>query len=110
MAARAVVAEAFSIAPAGQAGSGRFALTGTVGFATATTLLARGRSLFAACPTVELDMAAVQSIDSAGLALLLCWMADAKSAGRAFHLHNLPAQLHALARISDVESLLTEPG
>ena len=104
MSARTAGADSFAIAPVGAAGSGRFALTGTAGFATASALLVQGRQLFAACPTVDLDLADVQSIDSAGLALLLCWLADAKSEGRALHLHNLPAQLHALARRPPITS------
>ena len=108
MSARTPGADSFAIAPIGAPGSGRFALTGAADFATASALLAQGRQLFSACRAVDLDLADVQSIDSAGLALLLCWLADARSQGRAFHLHNLPAQLQALARISDVESMLAD--
>ena len=45
--------------------------------------------------------------DSAGLAVLLDWLAAAKRAGRSLHFLGLPQDLAALARISDVEQLLT---
>ncbi len=108
MAGRAAATPACGIAPVGEPGSGMFALTGTAGFATATALLAQGRTLFLPCASIDLDLAGVQSIDSAGLALLLCWLADARSQGKVLRLRNLPAQLRAIARISDVESMLPE--
>lgn len=92
------------IAPAG--GDGRYALTGTVGFATVRALLEDGRRAFAGHPAVALDLSGVAAIDSAGLALLLCWLADARRDGRRVTLEHLPAQLHAIARISDAEALL----
>ena len=89
-------------------GDGAYALSGTAGFATARQLLEQGRLAFAGKSKVELDLAGVDSIDSAGLALLLCWLAEARADGRALKLHNLPAQLSAIARISDVEALLAD--
>lgn len=88
------------------AAAGRFALSGPVGFSTARRLLDEGARLFAAQGAIDIDLAGVTAIDSAGLALVLCWIARARQQGRALSLRNPPAQLAALARISDVEQLL----
>lgn len=87
-------------------GPGRFALVGCAGFASARGLLEDGTRQFAGQAVVEVDLAGVSSVDSAGLALLLCWLADARRDGRRLGFTNLPAQLVAIARISDVEPLL----
>jgi phospholipid transport system transporter-binding protein len=86
-------------------GAGRFALSGPVGFRTARDLLATGACLNAG-GSVVVDLAGVTAGDSAGLALLLCWLAEARAAGRSLRFENLPGPLRALARISDVESVL----
>jgi len=44
--------------------------------------------------------------DSAGLAVLLDWLGAAKRRGRTLRYTHLPADLTALARISEVEDLL----
>jgi phospholipid transport system transporter-binding protein len=45
--------------------------------------------------------------DSAGLAVLLDWLAWARRKSRPVRLENLPASLVAIARISEVDGLLT---
>jgi phospholipid transport system transporter-binding protein len=87
------------------AGAGRFSLSGPVGFRTARDLMATGTCLSTGGPVV-VDLSGVTAGDSAGLAVLLCWLAEARAAGRSLRFENLPAQLRALARISDVEGLL----
>ncbi len=56
---------------------------------------------------LEIDCDAVTTADSAGLAVLLDWLAVAKGQGRSLRLLHLPEGLGALARISEVEELLT---
>jgi ABC-type transporter Mla MlaB component len=48
----------------------------------------------------------VAPIDSAGLALLVDWLAAAHAAGAQLRYLHLPAPARTLARLSDVESLL----
>ena len=86
-------------------GEGRYALAGTVGFRTARELLTAGQGLLVTGPAV-IDLAGVTATDSAGLALLLCWLAEARAAGRTLHFEHVTDQLRAIARISDAESLL----
>jgi phospholipid transport system transporter-binding protein len=56
---------------------------------------------------VEIDCGAVSLADSAGLAVLLDWLSAAKGAGQTLRYTHLPEDLVALARISEVDELLT---
>ena len=86
--------------------AGHVCLTGVVGFATARQLLADGEQLFAGMKDVQVDMSQVTASDSAGLALLLAWLAYASKHGSCLTFVNIPEQMRAMARISDVEDLL----
>jgi phospholipid transport system transporter-binding protein len=48
----------------------------------------------------------VQSGDSAGIAVLIEWLATAQARGTTLRYENVPAQMLAIARISDLEDLL----
>lgn len=87
-------------------GGGRFSITGTMGFATVTRILERSKELFADLPVIKLDLSGVTHGDSAGLALLLEWINWAKAYQREIHYLGIPAQILAIARISEVEDLL----
>ena len=88
------------------AGSGRFELSGDVGFADAARLLAEGDAAFAGHGPVDVDLARVARVDSAGLALLLEWSLTARAAGRTLRYLNIPPAIASLAGISDVVELL----
>ena len=87
-------------------GGGRFQLSGDVGFGDAARLLADGDAAFRGEPAVEVDLARVARVDSAGLALLLEWSLSARDAGRKIVYQYVPASVASLARISDVAALL----
>lgn len=87
-------------------GDGRFTLTGTMGFATVTRILERSKELFDDLPVIELDLSGVTSGDSAGMALLLEWINWARAYQREIRYIGVPAQIRAIARISEVEDLL----
>lgn len=75
--------------------------------ATVTELRREGRrALRASTAPVVFDLGGVSVADSAGLALLVDWLAYAASQGRKLEFANAPAALQALARISDVMPLL----
>jgi phospholipid transport system transporter-binding protein len=108
-----MAAVAGAIAPGGaveltEAAPGQFAVRGPLTFATARqardTGLAALRNISAR--EIGIDCSGITSSDSAGLSVLLDWLAFAKSAGRSLRYAGLPEQLKALARISDVEELL----
>ena len=87
---------------------GRFAARGALTFANARA--ARNEGLHALCTSsardLEMDCAGIAHSDSAGLAVLLDWMAIMKKEGRPLCFANLPSGLLAVARISGVEELL----
>ncbi len=101
-------------APAGESaalaatGPGAFAVTGAVTFATAGALLEAGRTGFAGQAPVAVNLKGVSRVDSAGLALLLEWLREARAGQRAMTFTGLPDKLLAIARLSGVDGLLTD--
>ena len=89
------------------AGAGLIAVRGPVTFATAGALLDTGRTLFAAQRAVTVNLSEVSDVDSAGLALLLEWLRQARAERRAVVFQAVPDKLLAIARLSGVEELLT---
>ncbi len=98
-------AQSFGLTPAA---NGRFAAHGPLTFATARAARVAGLEALkgAAAHALEIDCAGVTMTDSAGLAVLLDWLAAAKLAGRSLKFTGLPPDLTALARISELEPLL----
>jgi phospholipid transport system transporter-binding protein len=87
-------------------GSGRIIVTGSVTFNTVGDLLRASQPLFVDQKTVSVDLGAVTSVDSAGLALLLEWLRRARSDGRTVTYTGLPDKLVAIAKLSGVHSIL----
>lgn len=89
---------------------GKVKVRGALTFATARRAREAGSKLLAAPGTLalEVDCSAVTASDSAGLAVLLDWLALAKRHGRAIRFTELPAPIRAVADLSDVESLLSQ--
>lgn len=87
-------------------GDGRFAISGTFGFPTVTSILERSKQLFESVPVITVDLAGVTHADSAGLALLLEWINWALHYQREIRFSAIPGQLLDMARISDVDKLL----
>jgi phospholipid transport system transporter-binding protein len=75
-------------------------------FATATNALAAMRDAFAANERHTLDLAGVDSCDSAGLACVLAALSEADQAGRRVAVQHVPAGMQALAQVCGVERLL----
>jgi phospholipid transport system transporter-binding protein len=87
-------------------GEGRFRVSGVLNASTATDVLEQSAAHFAEAPQIEVDLGGVGESDSAGLALLIEWLRVARQSGRQIHFANVPAQIEALARISEVEDLI----
>jgi len=87
-------------------GNGRFRVSGVLDAGTTPALLSESRERFAAEKTIDVDFAPVTESDSAGLALLIEWMRIARRQGQKLRFSNVPPQVAALARISEVEDLL----
>jgi phospholipid transport system transporter-binding protein len=82
-------------------------LQGALGFATAATALAAGeRMINAGSAKLQIDCAGLTHVDSAGLAVLLEWLAMAARRSRPIGWINLPESLRQLAAISEVQDWL----
>ncbi len=95
----------------GATGPARFAVRGAMTFGTAARLHAAGLAALGSSrePKLELDCAAVVEADSAGLAVLVDWLAWARASGRVLQLRNLPGKLLDIARISELDELISPP-
>ncbi|HEX6637217.1 MAG TPA: STAS domain-containing protein [Steroidobacteraceae bacterium] len=87
---------------------GRISVTGELTFANAREARLRGHQVFDAssAQVLVVDCSGVTRADSAGLAVLLDWLAWGRRKSRAISLENLPDSLLAIARISEVDGLL----
>ncbi|MFO7276969.1 MAG: STAS domain-containing protein [Pseudomonadota bacterium] len=87
---------------------GRFEVRGALTFATARRAREAGLRAFEASGAQRLSIGCggVTAADSAGLAVLLDWLAFARRKGREMRFTEIPSEIRAVARISEVEPLL----
>ena len=82
---------------------------GPLVFATARRARDAGlAALRAAGGALVIDCGALGQTDSAGLAVLLDWLAEARRAQRPLRFEHLPEELLRLARISSVDGMLQQ--
>ncbi|NMM37352.1 MAG: STAS domain-containing protein [Glaciimonas sp.] len=74
-------------------------------FGNATTVLEQGLQALAQQQSV-IDMAAVTTVDSSAVAVLLAWQRAASASKLLLTLDNLPSNLHSLIALYGVEDLL----
>lgn len=84
---------------------GNFLVSGVLDATTVTALLKRSSTLFAGSSALQVDLSGVSESDSSGLALLLEWLRVARQKRQQIAFVNMPHQIEALARISEVEDL-----
>jgi phospholipid transport system transporter-binding protein len=88
--------------------AGVIRLQASLTFATVPELHQSGiRHIDAANGELVFDLQAVATTDSAGLALLIDWLAEARARSRKLRYAQPPQAMLELARLSDVESLIT---
>ena len=92
--------------------SGRVVVTGALTFATARDARQLGLLVLegSRAERIVIDCGGVARADSAGLAVLLEWLAWSRRKNRPVSLEHLPAALVAIARISEIDGLLTAAG
>jgi phospholipid transport system transporter-binding protein len=88
------------------AGSGRLKLAGELSFDTAAGALVAGTRAMRDVPAWELDLSSLDAGDSAGVAVLVEWIADARRRGSTLRYKDIPPQMLAIARISAIDDLL----
>jgi phospholipid transport system transporter-binding protein len=85
----------------------QYAVRGALTFGTARRALDAGLRAFSAAPgPIQLDLSGVGASDSAGLAVLIEWLAWGRRNGRELHFSNVPQALQAIARICEIEELI----
>jgi len=91
---------------------GRVVVSGELTFATARDARQLGLLVLESsrADRIIVDCSGVTRADSAGLAVLLDWLAWARRKPRILTLEHLPPALLAIARISEVDGLLSASG
>lgn len=89
----------------------RYALRGALTIESAAAAHACGVANLVKLPRAggcEFDCSGIEVADSTGLAVLIEWQAEARRRGLQLVYLNLPESVLRLARLSDVETLLTQ--
>ena len=89
-------------------GDGGFQVAGDMTFATTPALLETSRALFRDGRELRLDLTGVEHADSAGLALLFEWLAQARRQGSSLSIRGLPESLLSLARLCQLDGELAK--
>ena len=84
----------------------RLRASGELDFSTAAGALRTGIDRIGRDGEQVVDLSGVSAGDSAGVAVLVEWIATAAAAGMGLRYENVPPQMLAIARISDLEDLL----
>jgi phospholipid transport system transporter-binding protein len=82
------------------------AVSGVLNFTTAANALVALREAFGRGDRHALDLSAVTSCDSAGLACVLAALSEADQGGRQITTRHVPEGMQALAQVCGVEALL----
>lgn len=95
-----------------ECGPGRLELRGPLTFATAASAHERldAKLRAAGSGAIELSLGGVDRSDSAGLAVLIEAFATSRELGGRLRLTAIPANIEAMARISELEGLLHSAG
>ncbi len=88
------------------AGGDRYLVSGPLLFHTVAEARVLGLRLLSERERLVLDLSGVVQSDSAALALLIEWMREARRRGTGVHFENVPSQLQAIARASQVDQFL----
>ena len=82
-------------------GDGAVDVSGSLTFDTVPNFLAQGTGwLGGGKGAITLDMKAVSKADSAGLALMLEWLQQARKTGGTIHFANIPERVQVLIRVN----------
>jgi phospholipid transport system transporter-binding protein len=87
-------------------GEGRFELSGEMSFGTVDRILRASDAAFRVHDRLQVDFSGVEKADSAGLALLLEWKAQARRRSHQIDYVEIPGSILAIAKTTDVQRLL----
>ncbi len=89
------------------AADGTLALSGVLNFDTAKAAWQAMRTALDEGAPARLDLGGVQQSDSAGLSCVIAMLAESARRGRALQAIHIPGGMLALARVCEVDRLLT---
>lgn len=87
--------------------AGHFKMTGVLDFETVPAILQQSQALFSACDSLDIDFSAITRSNSAGLALLIEWMRNARVNNQPIAFHHLPEQMQEIAKLCGVDKDLS---
>jgi phospholipid transport system transporter-binding protein len=85
---------------------GTLRVSGAISYANAAQALAQAPQVPRAGTPLDIDLSALENSDSATLAVLIAWSAQAARRGAALKYQRAPQGLRNLARLCEVDSLL----
>lgn len=88
------------------ADSQTYLVSGELTLETANAVLSETKNLFNGSAQMDIDLSRVTRADSAGLALLVTWMRQAKQTDKNIRFEHLPAQMLAIAKASGLDEFL----
>ena len=83
-------------------------ITGELNFATAVSLWNASQPLIKSHSDLHFDFSKVTTSNSAGLAVILEWIKYARRANKTIHFSHIPAQLHSIIAVADIENLISD--
>ncbi len=92
---------------------GRWQVCGELSFVSVPGLLERSKEVFESIEEdrlLRVDLAGVPRADSAGLALLVCWVRQARRRNIRIEFCNVPEQMLKIADVSGLRSILPLTG
>ena len=85
----------------------RLIITGELGFESVPGIYTNSLKYFQNNPSLEIDLAGVTHTDSAGVALLIEWLRQARQQNRKITFRNIPSQLLAIAQLCGVAEMFS---
>jgi phospholipid transport system transporter-binding protein len=86
---------------------GTYSLSGSLDFVSVSPLLQQGYDWLGNGAEVQVDLSGVGHCNSAAIGLLLEWLRQARLRKTGIRFRNIPAALLEIARVSDIQDLLT---
>lgn len=96
----------FSVTLEREGAAPRCLIKGVLDFTTAREALSAVAVYIASNDTLDIDLSGVTDANSAGLALLVEWLAEARRANHDITFHHIPDSLRQLAVVSQVDGLI----
>ena len=81
-------------------------ISGTLDFSTARDALETVGEIIQSSPNLTINLAGIDNSNSAGLALLIEWLAQAQKLGHTLTYAAIPDSLQQLARVCQVDGLI----